>query len=55
MERIDRGATKTFSGIDFDVAKSALQKYIRRNMPEKAILAAIELYRLGEIGGSPGV
>ena len=49
------GATKTYSGIDFDVAKSALQKYIRRNMPEKAILAAIELYRLGEIGGDPAV
>lgn len=49
------GATKTFSGIDFDVAKSALQKYIRRNMPQKAILAAIELYRLMEVGGDPGV
>lgn len=49
------GATRTFSGIDFDVVKSALQKYIRRNMPEKAILSAIELYRLGEVEGNPGV
>lgn len=49
------GATKTYSGIDLDVAKSAVQKYIRRNMSEKAIMAAIELYRLGEVGGQPGV
>lgn len=49
------GASKTYSGIDFDVAKSALQKYIRRNMPQKALLAAIELYRMGEVGGDPGV
>jgi len=49
------GATKTYSGLDFDIAKSALQKYIRRNMPQKAILAAIELYRLGEVGGDLGV
>lgn len=50
-----RGGTKTYSGIDFDIAKSAVQKYIRRNMPQKAILAAIELYRLSEVGGDPGV
>lgn len=49
------GATKTYSGIDLDVAKSALQKYIRRNIPQKAILAAIELYRLGEVGGDPAI
>lgn len=49
------GATKTYSGIDLDVAKSALQKYARRNMPEKAILTAIELYRLGEVGGQAAV
>jgi hypothetical protein len=49
------GATKTYSGIDLDVAKSALQKYVRRNMPEKAILTAIELYRLGEVGGQAAV
>lgn len=49
------GASKTYSGIDFDVAKSALQKYIRRGMPQKAILSAIELYRMGEVGGDPGV
>lgn len=49
------GASKTYSGVDFDIAKSALQKYIRRNMPQKAILAAIELFRFGEIGGDSGV
>lgn len=49
------GASKTYSGIDFDVAKSALQKYIRRNMPQKAIMSAVELYRMGEVGGDPGV
>jgi hypothetical protein len=49
------GTTKTVSGIDFDIAKSALQKYIRRNIPEKALLAAIEIYRLGEVGGGAGV
>jgi ribA/ribD-fused uncharacterized protein len=49
------GATKTYSGIDFDVAKSAMQKYIRRRMTQKAILAGIELYRLGEVGGGPAV
>lgn len=48
-------ASKTFSGVDFDVAKSALQKYIRRGMTEKALLVAIELYRLGEVGGDAGV
>lgn len=52
---IRAGHTKTFSGIDFDVAKSAVQKYIRRNIQEKAILAAIEIYRLGEIGGTAAV
>ena len=49
------GATKTYSGIDLDVAKSALQKYIRRNVSAKAILSAIELYRMGEVGGTAGV
>lgn len=49
------GATKTYSGLDLDVVKSALQKYIRRRMPEKAILAAIEMFRLGEIGGEAAV
>lgn len=49
------GVSKTYSGIDFDIAKSALQKYIRRNMPQKGILTALELYRLGEVGGDAGV
>lgn len=49
------GVSKTFSGIDLDIAKSALQKYIRRNETTKAIMTAVELYRLGEVGGDPGV
>ncbi len=50
-----RGGSKTYSGIAFDVAKSALQKYVRRNMTQKAILTAIELFRFGEVGGTAGV
>lgn len=50
-----RGQSKTFSGIDFDVAKSGLQKYIRRQETGKAIILAFEMYRLAEVGGSPGV
>lgn len=45
------GASKSYSGLDLDVAKSALQKYIRRNMVQKALLTAIELYRFSEVGG----
>jgi len=43
------GGSTTFSGIKLDIAKSALQKYIRRNMTEKALLIAFELYRFNEI------
>lgn len=50
-----RGGSKTYSGLDLDVVKSALQKYIRRNMTQKALLAAIELYRLNEVGGAAAV
>ena len=49
------GSSKTYSGLDLDVVKSALQKYIRRNMPQKALLSAIELYRFGEVGGIAAV
>jgi len=44
------GHSKTYSGIDFDVAKSALQKYIRRSIVDKALLVAVELYRFTELG-----
>lgn len=43
--------SQTYSGLPLDVAKSALQKYIRRGMCEKAEMAAFELYRMAEIGG----
>ena len=49
------GVSKTYSGIDFDIAKSALQKYTRRGIVNKAVLIAVELYRLKEVGGNPGV
>ena len=42
------GGSTTFSNIKFDIAKSALQKYIRRNITEKALLIAFELYRFTE-------
>ena len=41
----------TYSGLTLDVAKSALQKYIRRAMVEKALMAGFELYRMAEVGG----
>lgn len=43
------GGSKTFSGLDLDIAKSAVQKYIRRNMVDKALMAAIEMYKFIEI------
>lgn len=45
----------TYSGVEFDVAKSALQKYIRRGITEKALLVAVEIYRLKEVGGDAAV
>lgn len=51
---LKRGS-KTYSGIDLDIIKSAVQKYIRRSMTEKAILSAVEMYRLKEVGGSAAV
>ena len=41
----------TYSGLTLDVSKSALQKYIRRGMVEKALMAGFELYRMVEVGG----
>lgn len=47
-----RGTSKTYSGVDFDVAKSALQKWIRRGEMEKALMIATELFRFSEIEGA---
>lgn len=44
------GHSLTFSGEPFDVVKSAMQKYIRRQLTDRAVLAAVELYRFGELG-----
>lgn len=48
------GASKTYSGYTLDVMKSALQKYIRRGMLDKALMAAAELFRMAEVGGEAG-
>jgi len=47
--------TKTFSGYSLDIVKSALQKYIRRGESFLARNAAVEMFRLGEIGGTAAV
>ena len=49
------GINVTYSGLEFDVAKSALQKYIRRGVLDKALLTAVEIYRLSEVGGDAAV
>jgi hypothetical protein len=43
------GGSVTYSNIKLDIAKSALQKYIRRCITEKALLIGFELYRFTEI------
>jgi alkylated DNA repair dioxygenase AlkB len=43
------GGSKTFSGYTIDVVKSGLQKYIRRNIPIKALYSGFELYRMVEV------
>lgn len=39
----------TYSGYTLDVMKSAVQKYVRRDIPEKALYSAFELYRMAEV------
>jgi len=39
----------SYNGFETDVLKSGLQKYIRRNIFEKAIMCAHELYKFNEI------
>lgn len=41
----------TWSGKSIDVMKSVLQKGIRRRLINTALIAAIELYRMNEVGG----
>ena len=43
------GGSTTFSGYSIDIVKSALQKYIRRNIIIKALYAGFELYRMVEV------
>ena len=45
---------KTFNGIPFDIAKSALQKYIRRAYPEKAQFISSEIFLLHWKNGGKG-
>lgn len=49
-----RGNSKTYSGYPLDVMKSALQKYIRRGILDKALMAATEIFRMAEVGGEAG-
>lgn len=46
---------KTYSGFDFGVAKSALQKYIRRGITDKALMVATEMYRIWEVEVLDGI
>ena len=43
--------SKTYSGLDIDICKSGVQKYIRRGIVSKALMCAFELYRMEEVGG----
>jgi len=47
--------SKSFSGLSLDVLKSALQKYVRRCVIDKALQAAYELYSFGSVGGEAAV
>lgn len=49
------GGSTTYSGYEIDIMKSALQKYIRRNIPDKALMAAFELYRMAELEGGRSI
>jgi len=46
-----RNGSFTYSGLALDVAKSAVQKYIRRGIMDKALMSAFELWRMVEVGG----
>lgn len=46
-----RGGSLTYSGLKVDAVKSAVQKYVRRQIPFKALIAAHELYQFSEVGG----
>jgi len=48
----DFANSTSFSGKYTDELKSGLQKYIRRGMFDKAVLCAVELFRMAECGGS---
>lgn len=47
--RYQDGVATTYSGHPIDEMISAVHKYIRRNIPEKAVTAGFELYRMSEI------
>ena len=42
----------TYSGFPIDEMKSAIQKYIRRGITDKALMATFEMYRMSEIGAT---
>lgn len=43
------GGSTTYSGYSVQAVKSALQKYVRRGILDKALMAAFELYRMAEL------
>lgn len=45
-----RGGSIGYCGYPVDILKSAIQKYIRRGNFEKAMMAAIDMYRFAEFG-----
>ena len=49
------GPSKTYSGYSLDIIKSAIQKYIRRNMTTKALIAGYEMYEVGNLEGAKAV
>jgi len=49
MRYTNQYVCSTYSGYTSDIVKSALQKYIRRSIIDKAIISGFELYRMAEL------
>ena len=44
--------TKSYGGHSIDLLKNCVREYIRRGVVEKALMAAVELFRMNEVGGT---
>jgi len=44
-----------YTGYKIDILKSGLQKYIRRDIPDKAVICFVEAYRIGDFPGADGI